>query len=296
MLPSIQRSRVLQAEDDVFSQNAWDDMEWTDDMFKQAKERIEEQRKEAECLSIDLKKVEDSVDLKWNEFYHTHGDKFFKDRRWIFSEFPEILPYIEEGGPQSSLLEVGCGVGNAILHVIESNKNSNFNVYCCDVSSNAIETLKQRDVFLKNSKQITAFQADVCKDFDLIRQETGLESLDFITMIFTLSALRPEFMKKVIENLTKLLKPNGMIFFRDYAQYDMTQLRFKGRSYLGENYYLRVDGTTSYFFSQDLVDNLFTAAGLKKVELKNDNRLLVNRSKSLKMWRCWIQAKYRRFE
>jgi len=99
-------------------------------------------------------------------------------------------------------------------------------------------------------------------------------------------------MKRTVSNLATLLRPGGSILFRDYGMYDLAQLRFKGTSLLRDNYYVRADGTTSYFFTKDCLDDLFSSAGLSKVELREDNRMLVNRRKSLKMCRRWIQARY----
>lgn len=301
MTTIIKRGRVLGAQDDVFSQNAWDDTEWTAEMRQEAEHKIEEQRKEAQQLLEHpnrISGVESGVTRHWDYFYATHEDKFFKDRRWIFSEFPEILPNLREDSGPCRIFEVGCGVGNAVAHIIKSNSNPLLHIYCCDLSPNAIRTLKGRDIYRQNEDKVTAFQTDICKAFDDdCDDEFSIKpsSLDFIMLIFTLSAMKPELMKSTIINLAKLLKPNGLFLLRDYARFDMTQLRFKGRSYLSENYYVRNDGTTSYFFTREILDSLFTSTGcLEKVELKTDNRLLVNRRKSLKMCRCWIQAKYKR--
>jgi tRNAThr (cytosine32-N3)-methyltransferase len=115
-------------------------------------------------------------------------------------------------------------------------------------------------------------------------------------LIFTLSAFKPELMKQAIQNLATLLKPGGMILFRDYAKYDLTQLRFKNNALLRDNYYIRSDGTTSYFFTKETIRDLFTGhdSPLVEVELKLDNRLLVNRLKGIKMCRCWLQGKYKK--
>lgn len=297
MVPTIvKRNRILTREEDVLTQNAWDDIEWTNDMLKEAHERVQQQKIESESSEereVSIDNVEQNVTEKWDKFYQAHGDKFFKDRQWIFSEFPEILTHLNLNSNPCKIFEVGCGVGNAVSHILNSNNNPNLHIYCCDLSPNAIEVLKQRDIHLKNNDKITAFPANVCQDLEsIVSKKIQRETIDFITLIFTLSAMKPNLIEDTVQKLACFLKPGGMILFRDYARYDLTQLRFKGKSYLAENYYLRADGTTSYFFTKELVDKVFKSAGLIQVELKQDNRLLVNRSKSLKMCRCWIQAKY----
>ncbi|XP_032726805.1 tRNA N(3)-methylcytidine methyltransferase METTL2A [Lontra canadensis] len=351
-------SRFLSDPARVFHHNAWDNVEWSEEQAAAAERKVQENSTPRVCQE---KQVDYEVNAHkyWNEFYKIHENGFFKDRHWLFTEFPELAPNpnhndlndwlsenkrseVPEGRskeeglglkteeqhtcssdslghktqmppleedvtrklshleiradefPGSSatyrILEVGCGVGNTVFPILQTNNDPGLFVYCCDFSSTAIELVRTNSAY--DPYRCFAFVHDLC-DEDATYPVPG-GSLDVIILIFVLSAVIPDKMQKAIGRLSRLLKPGGMMLLRDYGRYDMAQLRFKKGQCLSESFYVRGDGTRVYFFTQEELDTLFTAAGLEKVQNLVDRRLQVNRGKQLTMYRVWIQCKYRK--
>ncbi|XP_049493569.1 tRNA N(3)-methylcytidine methyltransferase METTL2A [Panthera uncia] len=349
-------SRFLSDPARVFHHNAWDNVEWSEEQAAAAERKVRENSTQRVCQE---KQVDYEINAHkyWNDFYKIHENGFFKDRHWLFTEFPELAPgqsqdHLEdlpsdkrseapecrtsEDGPglkieqhkcsSNSLeretqtapvgenvtqkfshleicadefpgssatyriLEVGCGVGNTVFPILQTNNDPGLFVYCCDFSSTAIELVQTNSAY--DPCRCFAFVHDLCDEDQSYPVPTS--SLDIIILIFVLSAVVPDKMQKAINSLSRLLKPGGMMLLRDYGRHDMAQLRFKKGQCLSENFYVRGDGTRVYFFTQDELDTLFTTAGLEKVQNLVDRRLQVNRGKQLTMYRVWIQCKYRK--
>ena len=75
----------------------------------------------------------------WDLFYKRNTTNFYKNRHWLVREFPELVPEgadPADAGPDTgaasdpavdptdakpkTMLEVGCGVGNAIFPLLEA--------------------------------------------------------------------------------------------------------------------------------------------------------------------------------
>ncbi|XP_049904862.1 mRNA N(3)-methylcytidine methyltransferase METTL8 [Epinephelus moara] len=84
-------SRILTSPDDIFKHNMWDHVHWTEEDKENARQKAEENS----CIQIPKEergKFDTEAHQYWDKFYEMHQDKFFKDRKWLFLEFPELLP------------------------------------------------------------------------------------------------------------------------------------------------------------------------------------------------------------
>lgn len=225
----------------------------------------------------------------WDQFYRNNKANFFKDRKWLRVEFPAIYEStLPDSGPRT-ILEVGCGAGNTLFPVLQTNQNPDLKIVGVDFSKQAVEIVRTSDQF--DSKNADAHVWDLAEPTGELPPGIEPNSVDIVVMIFVFSALSPEQWKQAVSNLQKLLKPGGQILFRDYGRYDLTQLRFKGGRMLEENFYIRGDGTRVYFFTEEELHEIFgTVFNVKKVA--TDRRLMVNRQRRIKMFRIWLQANF----
>jgi methyltransferase-like protein 6 len=100
-------------------------------------------------------------------------------------EFSELATGLKAATPdqQVTLLDLGCGVGNAFWPVIEQHGES-VTVQCCDFSKRAVGFVQEHKLFNTN------ITAKVC---DLVKDEIPFEAktAGFSWLIFVLSAIAP---------------------------------------------------------------------------------------------------------
>ena len=240
----------------------------------------------------------------WNNFYKNNTANFFKDRKWLQQEFPVLSDITKADYGPVTLLEVGAGAGNTAFPILAQNQNPQLKIHACDFSKKAVDVIRENEAYDTKSIQADVWDAASCE------LPPGLEegSADVVLMIFIFSALAPSQWKQAVSNIYKVLKPGGEVLFRDYGRGDLAQVRFKKGRYLEENFYIRGDGTRVYFFDKDELINIWTgnndsqtetpqaATGFEVIDLGVDRRLLVNRAKQLKMYRCWMQGRFRKLE
>ena len=187
-------------------------------------------------------------------------------------------------------LEVGCGVGNACFPLMEVLPSCH--IYAIDFSSRAVALLRSHPEF--KDDRVTAAVIDVSESNVDLQKQLSCPLVDFASLIFSLSAISPEKMPIVIRNVKAVLKPGvGRVLFRDYAVGDLAQLRFKRnpqKKKLGDNFYLRGDGTRCYYFTEDVLKSLFEKEGFECERLAVIERDVPNRKRDIKMHRKWIQA------
>ena len=257
------------------------DFEWNETFEKEAQEIINSNPDNVESL-------EEFMDIQsknWEKFYKFNKTNFFKDRHYILEEFNELK---EDKREKITLLDMGCGVGNSFYPLLYRLPNLYVNAF--DFSKRAVNMAKTHPIYEKEKHRINLY------DLDFVKDDIPNKNNDYGILMFVLSAIKPEEHEKVIEKISKVIDKGGILYFRDYARYDMAQLRFASRkkNKVGENLYMRKDKTLSYFFDKNEIEKLFIKYGFSIVNSNLICRLIENRKENKKMHRLWLQIKFKK--
>ncbi|XP_031251901.1 tRNA N(3)-methylcytidine methyltransferase METTL2-like [Pistacia vera] len=64
---------------------------------------------------------------------------------------------------------------------------------------------------------------------------------------------------------------------------------------IGDDFYVRGDGTCSFYFSEDFLSTLFLEAGFNTIDISVYCKQIKNRSRDITMDRRWIRAIFNKF-
>ncbi|KAF2077533.1 hypothetical protein CYY_001151 [Polysphondylium violaceum] len=262
-----------------------------------------------------IERYEKEADRFWDKFYKKNNNNFFKDRHWLTREFPEVLQHADykktgdeevDAKHRLTMFEVGCGVGNTTLPLLELNSNLYFHSF--DFSQHAVKLLAQAVEENEGYRgRCVSFVFNAIDGYDSMPVKAEPNSMDLVIIIFVLSAMDPKTIPSCVDMCHKVLKPGGKVLIRDYAIDDMAQNRFDStnineidqqviasgsKNKLGDNFHVRFDGTRAYYFSLEILESLFKEKGFKTEQNIYVERKVFNRKHNNLMERKFIQSKF----
>lgn len=98
-------------------------MEWSEEQAAAAERKVQENSSQRVCPE---KQVDYEINAHkyWNDFYKIHENGFFKDRHWLFTEFPELAPSQNQNPVKSEMPESRSSEDGPGLIVEEQHKRS----------------------------------------------------------------------------------------------------------------------------------------------------------------------------
>ncbi|CAH0519098.1 unnamed protein product [Peronospora belbahrii] len=263
------------------------DFEWKDlakecQAYEKDREDTADEKDKQKYLCETLELAREAKD-KWDTFHERNNGKVYKPRNYLVKEFPELCAAPERQVVE--VLELGCGYGSAIFPILAACPNVHAQV--CDFSAFAIDILQHNPEY--DATRCRAFVCDIAQE-ELVG--VAPDSIDIVLMVFVLSALPPQSFACALEKIFAVLRPGGIVCFRDYGRYDLAMRRNAKK--LAPGLYYRSDGTLASFFLREELAQLFEQAGFRMLENEYCTVRLRNRKKGVMMDRVWLHAKLKK--
>jgi ubiquinone/menaquinone biosynthesis C-methylase UbiE len=179
--------------------------------------------------------VMDTQLQKWNETFHSYGDRKPKYDDWL-DKFEHLLSLSAD----TPIIDLGCGSGNDTLYL----KEKGYDVISCDFS---IEALNRVKLYVANP------------DTRLFNMQEGLPFEDntakAVVADLSLHYFCSEDTKKIISDISRVLVKNGHLICRLNSVKDFNYGAGQGEK-IEENYY-NIDGKLKRFFDMLQISDFF---------------------------------------
>lgn len=183
---------------------------------------------------------EDAVEKanqRWNEIHKSYERENIKYDDWLEVFDRAII------NCKTPIIDLGCGCGNDTLYLIEKGKT----VIPCDYSKNAIENIK------KNFPEI---EKTLC--FDMSKGLPFPDDLtDIIISDLSLHYFTEENTFKILNEIKRVLKPNGLLLFRINSTKDVNSGAGQGKE-IEAHLYETEDGRYKRFFDEKDIEKFFS--------------------------------------
>ncbi|VDM67964.1 unnamed protein product [Strongylus vulgaris] len=180
------------------------------------------------------------------------------------------------------------------------NINIRFRVPVCTLISlvENVEWLRYRRLLILVMIELTLVDLSIPSD-----KSNFSTQADIATLIYVLSAIHPDKHAVAVKNMRKYVKvcttqrqeyfeTGGSVIVRDYGVNDYAMIRFKRGAKLADRFYVRQDGTRSYYFRIEELEELFKSAGFVCLRKEYLHRQTINHQKQLNVPRIFVQARF----
>lgn len=167
----------------------------------------------------------------WDNIYKSNTVKKLTYDLWLDRHI-DIL----EKSKDEEIIDLGCGIGGDTLYLMEKG----YKVISCDYSEEALKILNET---MPGAKTV---QMDISKTLPFEDESIGLIIADLSLHYFDC-----ETTKNIVEEIRKVLKPNGYLLGRVNSINDFNYGAGSGKE-IENNFYLTEEGYKRFFSEEDI--------------------------------------------